>query len=138
MKVITCYLWWQHYVPLSIIALWNFNRFMKVHVLVTLCPKPTNMLLMMRRWLSVWNRSMWRLPKVTYKRQSHGQRSREREGNNGKGHVLRGGCSIGNWRPQWWQDLLVKWSCSKRYWNSKRLLFCVMGSRRQLFSVKGS
>ncbi len=45
------------------IHLWNFNKFTKVCVLVTLCltPTNTNMLQMMRRWLQVWNTLfMWK------------------------------------------------------------------------------
>jgi hypothetical protein len=39
------------------------------------------------------------LKQETYKRQSHGQISQEKEGKNGKRHVLRGGYDLENLRP---------------------------------------
>jgi hypothetical protein len=59
------------------------------------------------------NKLMWKLPKVAYKKQSHGQRNQKMKGRNGKRHVLRTGYSFGNSKPQWKQDfgkqdLLVK------------------------------
>jgi hypothetical protein len=51
------------------------------------------------------NKLMWRLPKVVYKKQSHGQRNEKMKGRNGKWHVLRKGYGFENSKPQWKQDL---------------------------------
>jgi hypothetical protein len=44
---------------------------------------------------------------------------------------------LGSSKSQWKKDLLVKLSCLKRNWNSKRPSFYVMGNRRQLLCNKG-